>query len=246
MKIAKTFILIFIGLIFNKAASIVILAHSFALLTIGIITSLCLQLSIKIIAFNNSCRRLYFNNNYEPITFLTEKYNYKIKNNDNNTDELRTFFCKYTNKDVGVAFAFSDNDLCNYFNNIYDIMKPNGQTQSVKNIENNLAGLFLLDICKQIFPSPLHQASLPLQTVSFEDLNGERTIVYSFNNSPNFADKNVTIHLVLTKYEKIRLFTVKTSLWGYALYEYADGNDINYGIVELENVSTKIIEILKK
>lgn len=136
-------------------------------------------------------------------------------------------------------------NLCERFNAIHLRLELD-EERTVHNIRDDEAGEFLLDVCKQMPYAPMPQTLSGLYLVLVEDLNAADAIVYLFHCDVNSICQNALIFLVRTAEQKIRLFAVETHFSEFVLCEYLDEQHINYGSVDLENITTEIEKILNE
>ena len=105
----------------------------------------------------------------------------------------------------------------------------------------------LFAVCNQMPYSPPPHSLFCTHVVVAEDLDGLPAIVFDFAYNPNSIAQNVFVFLVMTKEEKIRFFTVETSVGkSFMLCEYTGSSHCNYGKVDLKNALTRIKEVLNE
>ena len=136
--------------------------------------------------------------------------------------------------------------LCRKFEDAYSSieLRRGSINISFNKINTENAGAILLDVCKHIPHPPLPRTLWGLYEIFTERVNGNHALVYKFLHSQNSICENVYIYLIHTQDDKIRLFAVETDFSAFVLCEYSGNSHLNYGRVELQNVSTKIKEIL--
>ncbi len=142
------------------------------------------------------------------------------------------------------SVSFDKENSQNKFDFIYTRLKTNGGARLVKFIEEDEAGMFLIETCEQMQHAPLYDTLLNLHAVSIEDLNGLSSIVYSFRYMQGSICQNVFIFLVQTNDKNIRFFAVETDFSSFVLCEYSGDLHLNYGQVDLKSIPTRIKEIL--
>lgn len=103
---------------------------------------------------------------------------------------------------------------------------------------------FILDMCKTMPHAPSISSLANLSAIFADNVGEYPALVYGFTYSPFSMCQNVFIFLVSIE-NKIRFFAVETDPFcGFCLCEYVDGGHKNYGEVELENIPTRIKEII--
>ena len=249
---------VFVGLVIGGAASgnISLLIWGVVLFILDVIVGITLQYLIDRAANNDYWNSLSFEEKRKVAHALVEKTKQDMKDEGVDVDGEIKRFCDLFNREHHLGEYSGENydhdddqskedELCDELDDIYSRLKADGGARLVNNIRSDEAGAFLLDVCEQMPHAPFPHTFVKLCAISVENLNGERSIVYSFRYAPNSMCQNVFIFLVHTKDEKIRLFTVETSLSKFMLCEYSGASHLNYGPVELKNVPTRIKEILK-
>lgn len=163
-------------------------------------------------------------------------------NRENRSDECSSNKQNHSNDIFKHIFQYDE--LSKKFQDIYLRLKSNGGARFVDNLKRDEAGLFLLDVCKQMPHAPSSFSFAKMRSVSVKNLNDCPTIIYSFAYNPNSICQNAFIYLVRTKTGKIRFFTLETHYMSFYLCEYSGSRHLNYDKVEIDGVLRKINEIL--
>lgn len=131
------------------------------------------------------------------------------------------------------------------FDCIYKKIKNNGGARMVSGIDREEeATALLLDMCKTMPYAPSISSLANLSAIFADNVGEYPALVYGFTYSLFPMCQNVFIFLVSIE-NKIRFFAVETDPFcGFCLCEYADRLHKNYGEVELENIPTRIKEII--
>lgn len=182
-------------------------------------------------------------NGKQHIQSVVKNTNGSEKCEKNTNDGIDECFSK---EDLRIiADIFKNCSMQNKFDYIYKDLKDNGGARIVSGIDcEEEAASFILDMCKTMPHAPLVSTLSTLSGIFADQVGEHNALVYAFRYSPNSMCQNVFIFLVNTENE-IRFFVVETDLFcGFCLCEYADGVHRNYGAVKLENIPTRINEII--
>lgn len=154
--------------------------------------------------------------------------------------------CSSYNDSMQNKDSFVWRSLCREFEDAYSSVELRRGTINVSfnKINTEKAGAILIDVCKHIPHHPLPHTLWGLYEIFSEEVDGNHTLIYKFLHNQNSICENVYIYLIHTQDDKIRLFAVETDITAFVLCEYSGNRHLNYGRVELQNVSSKIKEIL--
>ena len=255
MQVARviTYILfpIFLGMTIGGAAggNGGLLACGIVFLLLDIVVGVSLQGSIERKANNDNWNNLTYEQKREKAHNAVEQAKQDLRDQGVDVDDRTEKCCDDFNRENKLGeyaeCTSIEDELFDMFDEIYSSLEIYGGAIFTGCMMADEAEAFLNYVCENMPYAPYVHTHM-LFLVSIENLDGEPAILYSFKYPSNGICQNVFIFLVRTKEGKIRLFTVETSFNGFVLCEYADGCHKNYSSVELENVPTRIKEILAK